>query len=220
MGKHLEHELADLKHKLLNMGTLVETLIIGSIEALSEQSAEKARRVIKNDTVIDELENNIDEICLDLLALQQPLAKDLRFVSMSMKIDTDLERMADLAVDISQRVIEISDKPLLKPLVDIPKLGSLAQVMTKDALTSFIQDDIDLAMKVILLDSEADRLRDSIQKEFIEKYILKDFSTATRAVPLILIARHLERICDHATNMAEDVVYLVQAKIIRHHPRA
>jgi phosphate transport system protein len=218
MERHLDQELEDLKKQLLKMGTLVETAIFNSVEALKQLSQDEANRVIADDKVIDELENVIDERCLDLLALRQPMAVDLRFITMSMKISTDLERIADLAVDIAQRVLGLVGKPLLKPLIDIPKLTSLAQQMVKDALDSFVNKDADLAGKVILLDSEADRLRNLVQKELVEDYMSKDPSTAPRAVPLLLIARHLERICDHATNIAEDVIYMVDAKVIKHHP--
>jgi len=218
MERHLDHELEDLKKQLLKMGTLVETEIFASVEALKQLSVEEANKVIGDDKVIDEMENAIDEKCLDLLALRQPMAVDLRFITMSMKISTDLERIADLAVDIAQRVLDLTGKPLLKPLIDIPKLTSLAQQMVKGALDSFVNKDADLAGKVILLDSEADKLRNLVQKELVEDYMGRDSSTAPRAVPLLLIARHLERICDHATNIAEDVIYMVKADVVKHHP--
>jgi phosphate transport system protein len=218
MERHLDQELEDLKKQLLKMGTLVETAIFDSVEALKQLSVEGANKVITDDKIVDELENAIDERCLDLLALRQPMAVDLRFITMSMKISTDLERIADLAVDIAQRVLDLTGKPLLKPLIDIPKLTSLAQQMVKDALDSFVDKDADLAGKVILLDTEADRLRNLVQKELIEDYMSKDLSTAPRAVPLLLVARHLERICDHATNIAEDVIYMVNADVVKHHP--
>jgi phosphate transport system protein len=137
---------------------------------------------------------------------------------MAMKISTDLERMADLAVDISQRVLELAGKPLLKPLVDIPKLTLLAQQMTRDAINSFVNKNADLAKNVILCDKKADELRDLVQQELLIEYITKDKSTIPRAIPLLLVARHLERICDHATNIAEDVIYMVSAKVVKHHP--
>ena len=218
MERHLDQELEDLKKELLKIGTLVEEAIFGSVEALKELNPERANRVISQDRFIDEMENAIDEKCLDMLALRQPMAVDLRFIAMSMKIATDLERIADLAVDIAQRVLELSGKPLLKPLIDIPKLTLLAKQMSKDALDAFVNKDADLARKVILLDSEADKLRNLVQKELVDDYMGKDPSTASRAVPLLLIARHLERICDHATNIAEDVIYMVNAQVVKHHP--
>ena len=218
MERHLDQEEADLKNTLLKMGALVENAIFESVEALKELNSERANDVISSDKLIDDLENEIDESCLELLALQQPMAIDLRFITMIMKITTDLERIADLAVDIAQRVLELAGKPMLKPLIDIPKLTTLAKEMTKDALDAFINRDADLAGRVILLDNEADRLRNLVQKELIEDYLSKDPSSASRAVPLLLIARHLERICDHATNIAEDVIYMFQAKVVKHHP--
>jgi len=216
MERHIDQELEDLKRELLKMGALVEGEIFESIEALKNLSPERASKVISEDKVIDELENEIDERCLDLLALRQPLAVDLRFITMSLKISTDLERIADLAVDIAQRVLELVGKPLLKPLIDIPKLTILTQQMVKEALDSFVNKDADLARKVILLDNEADRLRNLVQKELVEDYMSKDSSASPRAVPLLLIARHLERICDHATNIAEDVIYMVEARAVKH----
>lgn len=218
MKRHFDQELADLKKELLRMGALTEGAISKSIEALRNLSKDEAGKVIINDKIIDELENEIDEKCLDLLALRQPMAFDLRFIIMVMKISTDLERIADLAVDIAQRVLELVGKPLLKPLIDIPKLTKLAQQMTNDAISAFINCDSDLAVRVILFDYEVDTLRNAVQNELINDYMCKDASSAPRAVPLLLIARHLERICDHTTNIAEDVIYMIQAKVVKHHP--
>jgi phosphate transport system protein len=146
------------------------------------------------------------------------MAKDLRFITTGMKLNAELERIADIAVDIAQRVMEIVDKPLLKPLEDLPKLSAIAQNMVKMAIDSFIKGDVDIAKKVLLSDPEADRFRNMIQKELVEDYMVKDGSTSPRAVQLLLIVRFLERICDHATNIAEDVIYMVQAKVVKHHP--
>ena len=217
MERHFDRELEDLKKELLRMGALVEGEIFESIEALKNLSIERANKVINDDKVIDELENKIDEMCLNLLALRQPMAVDLRFITMSLKISTDLERMADLAVDIAQRVLELSGKPLLKPLIDIPKLTELAKEMVTSSMNAFVNKSADMAGKVILLDRYADKLRDTVQKELVDDFISKDASSAGRAVPLILIARHLERICDHATNIAEDVIYMLQAEVVKHH---
>lgn len=218
MQRHLDAELDDLKRELLRMGSFAEKAILESIEALKQLSPEMANRMIENDRAIDELENEIDEKCLDLLALQQPMAVDLRFITMVMKISTDLERIADLAVDIAQRVLELSGKPMLKPLIDIPKLTEIAKQMIKDSLSAFLNKDAGLAKKVILLDAEADKLRNLVQQELIEDFMMKNSATVTRAVPLLLITRHLERMCDHATNIAEDIIYMFQAKVVKHHP--
>src|SRR3990167_1119009 len=218
MERHFDQELKDLNQDILKMGAFAEEAIYKSVEALKTRDKALAKSVIDNDVNVDSLELAVDEKCIDLIARYQPMAKDLRFITTGMKINSELERIADIAVDIAQRTLEIADKPLLKPLVDIPKLAAVAQNMVKVAIDSFVKGDIVLAKKVLLSDPEADNLRNLIQKELIEDYILKDASTAPRAVQLLLIARFLERICDHTTNIAEDVIYMVQAEVVRHHP--
>ena len=218
MGKHFEKELKDLNNDILKMGVFAEEAIYKSIESLKNRDKNMAQEVIDNDKTIDELELIVDEKCLDLIARHQPMAKDLRFITTGMKINTELERIADIAVDIAQRTLEVVDKPLLKPLVDIPKLTAVAQNMVKMSIDAFVKGDIALAKKVLSSDSEADQLRNVIQKELVEDYMVKDGTTAPRAVQLLLIARFLERICDHTTNIAEDVIYMVQAEVVRHHP--
>ena len=218
MQRHFDDELRDLKQDILKMGVFAQDAIRNSIESLKNRDRELAKSIIENDTKIDKLELVIDEKCVDLIARHQPLAKDLRFITVGMKLNSELERIADIAVDIAQRVLEIVDKPLLKPLIDIPKLTVIAQSMVKMAVDSFVNGDVELAKKAILSDGEADKLRNVITKELIEDYMAKDASTAPRAVQLLLIARFLERICDHATNIAEDVIYMVQAEVVKHHP--
>ncbi len=218
MERHFDEELKDLNVRILKMGALAEEAIMSSVKSLKEQDKGLALKVIDSDKQIDMMELEIEERCLEMLALHQPIAIDLRFITTAMKLNNELERIADLAVDIAQRVLEIVDKPLLKPLVDIPKLCAIAQGMVKQGIDAFVNRDIELAKKVVLTDPEADKLRNFVQDELINDYIAKDKSTAPRAVPLLLIARHLERICDHATNIAEDVIYMVQAKVVRHHP--
>jgi len=218
MERHVDQELRELNKEILRMGALAEEAIYKSIEALKNRDNEIARSVINNDVAVDKLELAIDEKCIDLIARYQPMAKDLRFITTGMKINAELERIADIAVDIAQRTLEIADKPLLKPLIDIPKLTAIAQNMVKMSIDAFVKGDIALAKKVLSSDSEADELRNAIQKELIEDYMEKDGTTAPRAVQLLLIARFLERICDHATNIAEDVIYMVEATVVRHHP--
>ena len=218
MKRYFDDDLKKLNIDILKMAALVEVAIFRSIEALKNRDKELAEYVIKNDQEIDEMELTIEENAIDLLALRQPLARDLRFITTGMKINAELERIADLAVNIAQRVLETVDKPILKPLIDIPKLNDIARKMVKDVIDAFVNSDEKLAKEVILSDSEADRLRNLIQKELINDYMSKDVSTVTRGVPLLLIARQLERICDHATNIAEDVIYMVQAKVVKHHP--
>jgi phosphate transport system protein len=195
---------------------MAQEAIYKSIEALKNRNKQEAKEVIDTDDKIDELELAIDERCIDLIARHQPMAGDLRFITTGMKINAELERIADLAVDISQRVLELIDKPILKPLIDIPRLSVVAQNMVRDAIDAFVKKDVELAKKVALSDSEADKLRNLVQDELTNDYMAKDPSTAPRAVPLLLIARHLERICDHTTNIAEDVIYMVEGKVIKH----
>ncbi len=217
MQRHFDEELKALSEKLLRMALLAQEAIRKSVEALKERDAELARAVITNDAVIDDLENEIDDAVLNMVARYQPVASDLRFILAALKANSDLERIADLAVDICQRVLELVNQPLLKPLIDIPKLSSVAQDMVKRAIDAFVNRDAVLAREVCLSDSQADQLRDLIQNELINDYMAKDPKSATRAVPLLLIARYLERICDHATNIAEDIVYMVEAKVVKHH---
>jgi phosphate transport system protein len=218
MQRHFDDELKGLKEDILKMGAYAEEAICLSIEALKDRDKDLAKNIIANDNNVDKLELMIDEKCIDLIARYQPMAKDLRFITIGMKINSELERIADIAVDIAQRTLEIVDKPLLKPLVDIPKLAAVAQNMVKMAIDSFVKGDIALAKKVLLSDPEANKLRNLIHEELVEGFMVKDGATAPRAVQLLLIARFLERICDHTTNIAEDVIYMVQAEVVRHHP--
>jgi phosphate transport system protein len=218
MKRHLDIELTKLQKLILTMSSLTEESIARSLDALLELNKDKAGRVIAEDIKVNELEVAIDDKCLHLIALYQPAAMDLRFIAMAMKMCTDLERIADLAVNICQRVLDIADTPQLKPLIDIPKLARLAQSMLHDSVDAFVNRDVVLAKRVILRDDEADHLRDLVQSELVRDYLGKDPSTAPRAVALILVARYLERICDHTTNIAEDVIYMVKADMVKHHP--
>ena len=204
---------------LLRMSNMTEIAIDTSIEALKGLNATLAQDVVEHDALIDELEIEIEEKVIDILALHQPLARDLRFVTTALHINANLERIADLAVNISQRVLELSAvKPLLKPLIDIPRLSQLARDMVRKSMDSFVNHDEKLAREVIQMDAEADHLRNGIQEELTNEFIMIDGKTAPRAIPLLLIARHLERICDQATNIAESVIYLEQAIVVKHHP--
>lgn len=218
MERHFDEELGNLHQDILKIGIMAQEAIFKSVEALKNRDKSGAQGVIDSDDKIDALELEIDEKCIDLIARHQPMAGDLRFITTGMKINAELERIADLAVDISQRVLELVDKPLLKPLVDIPKLSVIAQSMVRQAIDSFVKKDVELARKVIVSDAEADKLRNSVQDELVNDYMVKDPATAPRAVALLLISRHLERICDHTTNIAEDVVYMVEGKVVKHHP--
>lgn len=218
MERHFDDELKELNKQILQMAALVEESIYKATDALKNQDKNKAQDIISSDRNIDELELVIEDKCLSLLSLFQPQAKDLRFITNATKINAELERIADLSVDIAQRVLELVNQPFLKLLVDIPKLANLAQKMVKDAIDAFVNHDIELAKKVVLSDQEADNLRNFVQRELIYDFIVKDGTSAPGAVPLLLIARHLERICDHATNIAEDVIYMISAKVVKHHP--
>jgi phosphate transport system protein len=216
MERHFDDELKKLDSELLRMATLAEEAIRKSVAALKDRDKEMAKEVIEGDKKIDEMENAIEEEAINLLAKRQPMAVDLRFITTGMKINTEIERIADLAVNIAQRVLEVADAPLVKPLIDIPKLSDMARMMVTDAINSFVDRDEGLAKKVILSDPKANALKNSIADELMDDYISKDSKISVKAVPLILVARHLERICDHATNIAEDVIYMVRAKVVKH----
>ena len=215
MERHFDLELEELKRTILAMSGMVEEAINKAVTSLEKLSPEMANEVVQADTRIDRLENEIDEKTIAFIVRNQPVAGDLRLIVMATKIGTDLERMADLAVDIAERALELVGQPLVKPLIDIPKLARLAQKMTHESIESFITLDGELARAVRTQDDEADSLRDLVTRELTE-IINRDCSVAARAISLILVARHLERICDHATNIAEDVVYVAEAKLIKH----
>lgn len=218
MHRHFHEELQELKNDILKMAALAQEAITNSVDALKARDKAAAQKVIDSDVRMDHLELTIDNKCLDLIALHQPMAGDLRFITTAIKLNAELERIGDLAVDVAQRALTISDKPMLKPLVDIPRLAEVAKRMTGEAIESFIKGDSELAKKVVLSDPEADALKRAVEKELIFDYMMKDGSTADRAVPLLLAARHLERVCDHAVSIAEDIIYMVDARVVRHHP--
>ena len=218
MSRHFHEELTELNNDILKMGTLAEEAVAKAVQALKERDVDAAQAIIDDDGKVDEMELMIDEKCLDLIARQQPMAVDLRFITTGMRLNTELECIADLAVDIAQHVIEMADEPLLKPLVDIPRLASIAQKMVRMAIDAFIARDIDTAKRVLDMEPEADALRDAIHKELVDVYIAKDPLSAPRAIQLLLIARFLERVSDHATYIAEDVIYMVKAEVVKHHP--
>ncbi|MBI5400473.1 phosphate signaling complex protein PhoU [Candidatus Saganbacteria bacterium] len=210
-----EVKLNDLKENLLKMGGLVEAAIFQSVESLKNRDKNLAKTVIKGDVNIDRIELEINEKCINLIALQQPKANDLRFVTTAMHIATDLERIGDLAEDIAGRTIELAEQPLLKPLIDIPKMAKLSQEALKMALEAFVNSDTSRIKGIWDKEREIDRLRDLVHDELVA-LMIKDSNSVTRAIPLLLVSRHLERISDHATNIAEDVVYMVEAKVVKH----
>ncbi|GBE36288.1 hypothetical protein BMS3Bbin07_00434 [bacterium BMS3Bbin07] len=210
-----EEEMKHLNGLLLQMAGLVETSIRESIKSLTERNSELARKVIEDDHKINSYDVKIDEECIRLIALKQPMGKDLRFITTAMKITTDLERIADNAVNISERALELNKEPLLKPYIDIPRMREIAQGMVRDAIDAFVNEDKRLAMDVIMRDDEVDDLNDMVLKELM--FIMtQDPSTVYRAMKISYVSKYLERIADHATNVAEMVVYMVKGKIIRH----
>lgn len=216
MQRHFDEELEKLKEKILKMSSLVEKAIHLSIKALVDRESELAQQIIKSDDQVNMLEIEIDDFSLKLLALRQPQAGDLRLITSIMKINNDLERIGDLAVNIAERTIELLKFPIVKPLIDIPRMAEIAQGMVKDSLDAFVNRDSKLARSVCERDDKVDNLNDQILRELLT-YMLQDPKTIERAVDLILVGRNLERIADHATNICEDVIYIVDGKTIKHH---
>jgi len=210
-----DDELQQLKEKILKMGSMVEDAIKNSVISLVERDNALAVNVIDNDRIVNTLDVEIDEASIRLIALRQPMAADLRFITTAMKITTDLERMGDLAVNIAERALELNDEPILKPYIDIPRMRTIVQRMTRDALDAFVRRDKRLAMDVIIRDDEVDDLKHAVLQE-LAFFMVQDPTTVTRAMKISFIAQYLERIADHATNIAEMVIYLVDGKIIRH----
>lgn len=210
-----DEELQQLKEKILKMGSMVENAIKNSIHALVERDNALAAMVIDNDRIVNTLDVEIDEESIRLIAIRQPKASDLRFITMAMKITTDLERMGDMAVNIAERALELNEEPILKPYIDIPKMRAIAQGMTRDALDAFVRRDKQLATDVIMRDDEVDDLKHDVLQE-LAFFMVQDPTTVTRAMKISFVAQYLERIADHATNIAEMVIYLVEGKIIRH----
>ena len=215
MQRHFDEELKQLKERLLIMAGMAERSVGKAIKALVDRDPTLAEAVLREDAVINQLEMEVEDTCLNLLARYQPEAKDLRTVAMVFKIVNDLERVGDQAVNISERTVDLLREPLLKPLIDIPKMALLAQEMLKDSLDAFVNHDAELARAVCRRDDEVDHLNDQVYHELLV-YMTHDPKTITRAIDLILIGRHLERVADHATNIAEDVYYLVKGTTIKH----
>jgi phosphate transport system protein len=213
---HFDSEMQALKSQLLIMGGLVENRIHRAVDALISRKGEEAQKIIQADVEINDLQIEIDERCLRILATQTPVATDLRFIAAAMKINSDLERMGDQAVNIAQNTLKCIDQPPLKPLIDLPRMAALSQEMTRDALDAFVRKDVELARNVLRRDDVVDDLKDQIFRELLT-YMMADPGTIERALALILISRNLERVADHATNIAEDVIFLVEAKDVRHH---
>jgi phosphate transport system protein len=213
---HFQKELEELKENLLTMAAIVEEAIRNSVQSLVKRDSDLARKAFDVEDQINKMENAIDEMCLKLLALRQPMAADLRFITSAMKITTDLERMGDQAVNISERAISLNEEPQIKPYIDIPRMAEIAQSMVKDVLDAFVNRDPKLARSVCARDDVVDGLNDQVVRELLT-YMVSDPKTITRSVHLMIVARCLERIADHATNIAEDVIFMVDALVIKHH---
>jgi phosphate transport system protein len=213
--RHLQEELDVLKSRLLEMGGLAEQRVRRAVQGLAEREHELIESVLIGDEPINALQLEIDDRCLKLLALHQPMATDLRAVMAAVKINTDLERVGDLAVNIAEAAKRYAMHPPVKKLIDIPKMADIAQAMLRDALDSYVKRDMALARQVLHQDDSLDALKTQIFRELLS-FMLKDPSTIEAALDLILVSRHLERIGDHATNIAEDVIFMVSARDVRH----
>ena len=214
-NRQYEEDLRGLRAGLLKMGGLVERQIAEAVDALVNRDSEHAREVIARDEEVNRMDNDNDEQCIRLLALHQPAASDLRFITTGLKITTDLERIGDNAVNICERAVELNQEPQLKPYIDIPRMAQIAQSMVKDSLDAFMRDDTTLAEEVIDRDDEVDQLNYQIYRELLS-YMAEDPQTIPRATRILFVSKYLERIADHATNIAEMVVFMVKGKTIRH----
>jgi phosphate transport system protein len=214
--RHFEQELEQLKGKLLEMSALVESAIYRSIQGVVDKNQELAEQVIKNEARINQLEIEVDDMAISLLALQAPLAADLRLVTAAIKINNDLERMGDLSVSIAQSALALMKEPMIRPLIDIPHIAGLAQGMVRKALDAFVNRDPELARSVLASDDAVDNMRTASYHELIS-FMEKNPQQISQALYLLSTVRNLERIADHATNIAEDVLFLVKGIDVRHH---
>jgi phosphate transport system protein len=213
---HFQEELQQLKTRLLEMGGLAEDRVRSAVEGLVERDTQLVDRVLGGDVPINQLHIEIDSRCFKMLALYQPMAVDLRAIVSAVKINTDLERVGDLAINIAEAVRRYMRHPPVKELIDIPRMADIAQSMLRDSLDSYVRRDIVLAQNVLNQDDELDALKTQVFRDLLT-HMLKDPATIEPSLDLILISRHLERIGDHATNIAEDVIFMVSARDVRHH---
>jgi len=215
MKKHYSKQLARLREQVLRMGGLAEQMTRRVVQALVERDAGILPEVRAMESRVNQLHIEIDEACIELIALRQPAAVDLRFIAAAMKIIVDMERIGDQAINIVERAEVLLTVPPLKPLIDIPRMADIAQEMLKASLDAFVTGDDALAYATILMDDEVDQLKDQVFRELLT-YMMADPTTIPRAMELILVSRHLERIADHATNICEDVIFMVKGKDVRH----
>jgi phosphate transport system protein len=216
METHFQKELEELKKNLLKMATLVEEAINNAVQSLVKKDSELAQKAFEAEDRINTMDIAINTECLNLLALRQPMAADLRFITSALKIITDLERMGDQAVNIAERAVSLNREPQLKPYIDIPRMAEIAQTMVKDVLDAFVNRDSKLARSVCERDDLVDGLNDQVVRELLT-YMTSDPKTTKSAMHLMIVSRCLERIADHATNIAEDVIFIVDALVIKHH---
>jgi phosphate transport system protein len=216
MERHFDRELEALKSRLLEMASLAERAVHQAVQAVLNGDAALAARVFEEEEAINELQIEIDDRVMQLLALQQPMAVDLRFILAVSRINNDLERIGDQAVNISQSAERILRHPRVKPYVDLPRMSALAEEMVRDSLNAVVQRDVELAKSVLARDDQVDQLRDQIFRELLT-YMMENSAVIFPAFELILVAKNLERIGDHATNIAEDVIYMVAGRDVRHH---
>ena len=214
--RHFEQELEGLKAKLLEMSALVESAVYRSVQGVVEKNAELAEQVIRNEARVNQLEIEIDDLAISILALQAPLAIDLRLVTAAIKINNDLERMGDLSVNIAQSALALAKEPVIRPLIDIPHIAGLAQGMVRKALDAFVHRDAALARSVLASDDAVDNMRTASYHELIS-FMESNPQQVSQALYLLSVVRNLERIADHATNIAEDVLFLVKGIDVRHH---
>ncbi len=217
--RQYEEELRGLRTSLLKMGGLVERQIADAVDSLVNRNSDQAREVIARDAEVNRMDIDIDAMCLRILALRQPAASDLRFITTGLKINYDLERIGDMAVNICERALELNEEPILKPYIDIPRMANIAESMVKDSLDAFVRGDCDLARQVIERDDEVDALNTQIFRELLS-YMAEDPHTIGRATRILFVSKYLERIADHATSVAEMVVFMVRGKTIRHMDKA
>lgn len=213
---HFHEELEALKGRLLEMGGLAEERVRQALEGLVTRDVALIEQVMRGDEPLNQLHVEIDNRCFRLLALHQPMATDLRAIVAAVKINSDLERVGDLAVNIAEASRRYVDHPPVKQLIDIPAMGNIAQAMLRDALDAYVRRDTELARRVLNEDDRLDALKSQVFRELLD-YMLRDPGTVEPSLDLILISRHLERIGDHATNIAEDVIFMVSALDVRHH---
>ncbi len=217
--RHFEEELEQLKGKLLEMSALVEAAVQRSVAAVAQKDRSAADQVFRDEARINELEMEIDEFAINLLALHQPMAADLRLIVAALKINTDLERMGDLSVNIAQRAMSLMEEPVIKPMIDIPHIAGLVQSMVRKSLDAFVTRDADLARSVLASDDAVDSLRTASYHELVS-FMERDPENIKAALDLLAITRNLERLADHSTNIAEDVLFLVKGIDVRHHAEA